>query len=153
MEHLQEPEYVQYKPERCTTTLQLTGLTDASTGTTGDADIRGAAPNRTGRLRPPSRRFPFGLGRRRDATRRPPIRAARNGSRVVTRLAGGRWIGVFIYVRRFGGDKEEAGCCGVTTASRGPMGVALTQTFFRVRLKPAAKLHYVEVKDVNGMCK
>lgn len=60
---------------------------------------------------------------------------------------------MFIYVRCSGEDKAEAGRCGVTTTCGGPMGAALTQTFFRVRLKPAAKLHYVEVKDVNGMSK
>lgn len=134
----------------------------ASTGTTGDADIRGAAPDQEAAFlppplppspqppQPPSRLFSFGLSRCRDAL---PILAARNGSHVVTRLAGGRWIGVFIYVRCSGEDKAEAGRCGVTTTRGGPMGAALTQTFFRVRLKPAAKLHYVEVKDVNGMSK
>lgn len=120
----------------------------ASTGTTGDADIRGAAPDQEA-----ASPITALLIRTQSASRRPPIRAARNGSHVVTRLAGGRWIGVFIYVRCSGGDKEEAGRCGVTTTCGGPIGAALTQTFFRVRLKPAAKLHYVEVKDVNGMAK
>lgn len=125
----------------------------ASTGTTGDADIRGAAPDQEAASRPPhppSRLFSYGHSRCRDALL---IRTARNGSHVVTRLAGGRWIGVFIYVRCSGEDKAEAGRCGVTTTCGGPIGGALTQTFFRVRLKPAAKLHYVEVKDVNGMSK
>lgn len=64
---------------------------------------------------------------------------------------------MFIYVRRSGEDKEEAGRCGVTPAcgggGGGAMGAGLSQTLFRVRLKPAAKLHYVEVKDVNGTFK
>lgn len=60
---------------------------------------------------------------------------------------------MFIYVRRSGEDKEEAGRCGVTPACGGAMGAGLSQTLFRVRLKPAAKLHYVEVKDVNGTFK
>lgn len=62
------------------------------------------------------------LPRTQSAPRRPPIRAARNGSHVVTGLAGGRWIGVFIYVRRSGEDKEEAGRCGVTPACGGANG-------------------------------
>ena len=112
----------------------------ASTGTTGDADVGGAAS--------PITALPI---RTQSAPRRPSVPAARNGSHVVTRLAGGRWIGVYIYVCCSGEDKAEAGRCGVTTRRGGPMGAAWTQTFFRVRLKPAAKLHYVEVKDVNGL--
>lgn len=75
-------------------------------------------PRRIGRLRP---RDGSSL-RTQSAPRRPPIRAARNGSHVVTGLAGGRWIDVFIYVRRSGEDKEEAGRCGVTPACGGGRG-------------------------------
>lgn len=54
---------------------------------------------------------------------------------------------VFIYVCCSGGDKEEAGRCGVTTARGGQLTWTFFQTLLRVRPKPAAKLHYMKVVD------
>lgn len=52
-----------------------------------------------------------------------------------------------VYIRPLRGEEEEAGRRGVTTAGGGQLMWIFFPDLLRVRPKPAAKLHYMKVKD------